>query len=144
MSKTTARHRLDRRGGAIIGTTRKGRLARIASVTAVAGLLAGGLTVAAAPANAATVTNPSCAVPSSVAFQLTGKTSVRYDTGISRPPFNVPITIPATVSDWQATYNGVHYTGSTEIIGVGAPAVAAPNTVKAGTGAVVYAACQAG
>lgn len=142
MSNTTARHRLNRRGNAIIGTTRKGRITRLASATAVAGLLAGGLTLATVPANAATVTNPNCAVPSSVVFQKTSQSSTNP---YSLLPGPLRAVVYITISTWQATYNGKHYTGTTLTRGTG---TAAPNTVVAGetitNGNVLSATCKVG
>jgi len=85
-------------------TSAKGRLARLAGATAVAGLVAGGLTLAAAPANAATIINPNCPVPSNVVFQETGHTTLVFPPGSGR--------FPITSSSWQATYNGQHYVGT--------------------------------
>ena len=86
-------------------TSPKGRLARLAGATAVAGMVAGGLTLAAAPADAATIINPNCPVPSNVVFQETGHTTIAF------PPFSGRIG-PITTSTWQATYNGQHYVGT--------------------------------
>lgn len=86
----------------ITGTTRKGRLARLFTATAFAGVLAAGVVAAAAPANAATITNPACPVPTTVVFTATHSGFV--------PASDIFFT------DWQATYNGVLYDGFTEAV----------------------------
>lgn len=84
-------------------TTRKGRIARLAGATAVAGLVAGGITLAAAPANA----NPAtCPVPASATWHITG---------YSYPYLGVGIRLPRIV-DWATTYNGVNYYGETHVV----------------------------
>lgn len=86
----------------VVGTTRKARIARLVGATAVAGLLAGGITLAATPANA-TVTPPGgnlpgCVLPSGVHWQLK---RANY-----RPILNQRRLIS---SSWGATANGHTY-----------------------------------
>jgi len=102
------------------------RLARLAGVTAAAGLVAGGLALSAVPAQADTIVNAaSCPVPTSVAFQLTGTARV-----------NVPAQGRYFYAFWQATYNGKHYLGVTESLGDKAGAQIPPN--QPGNGGYCY------
>jgi len=106
------------------GITRRSRLARFTGATAVAGAIAAGLMAGVAPAGADTVLNPHCPVPTSVVFQ---RTSLAF----------IPVPVTGALhlqglftSQWQATYNGVHYVGVSH--GYGGPP-AAPNLTTAGS-----------
>lgn len=115
-------------------TTRPRRVGRILAAALAAGAFATGVAVATAPADAATVTNPSCPLPASVVWQNTGNYVGTLYGGI-------PI-IYVVESTWQTTYNGVHYVGSTLAIGRRVPPPP-PNQVTPGQGGIRSASCVA-
>ena len=110
MSETLTARGARRLARTVTGTTAHGRIARLASATAVAGMLASGLTLASAPADAATIINPNCPVPSNVVFQETGHTTVVFPPGSGR--------LLMTSSSWQATFNGQDYVGTSVLFGL--------------------------
>ena len=128
----------------MLAATRKAprrlRIAGLAGLIAAVGTAA--LIAAPAAANAATIVNPSCPVPSNITFQETSQSTYNLLQGISRSE-----VLFVTQSNWQATYNGQNYTGTSVITGTDAAAVAAPNTVTAGEdipNTVLIATCIAG
>lgn len=98
-----------------VSTTRKSRLVRFAGATAAAGLIAGGLAFAAAPANAATATNlppashsiqllPGCILPAGATWQGHNTPIMVFN-----PRRNTVVT---GGQSWEVTLNGVDYFGT--------------------------------
>lgn len=133
MSESTGRRGRHRLGSTTTGSIRKSRFTRIVSVASVAGVLVGGLTLAAAPANAATLPPasstpqnlPNCILPAGGTWQYDGAV-MAYNPRLRREAI--------AYQKWSDVINGVDYFGTV----YSGPTVIAPD--KAFTS--YFAACS--